>query len=80
MIDLKTWSEFLFDLWKYIKKYHSNETDNFEAAVKDADAIMTRFGSRPLFNGIMFGFLEQKSLEAIRHQACAGDHLNNDTT
>lgn len=67
MIDLKTWSEFLFDLWKYIKKYHSNETDNFEEAIKEADAIMTKY-SRPLFNGIMFGFLEQKSLEAIRHQ------------
>lgn len=68
MIDLKTWSGFMFDFWKFVKAYHSNDTDNMEEAIKAADAIMKKY-DRPLFNGIVFGFLEQKSFEAIRHQS-----------
>ena len=67
MIDLKTWGDFMFTFWKFVKKYHSNATDNMEEAIKEADAIMKKY-NKPLFNGIVFGFLEQKSFEAIRHQ------------
>lgn len=67
MIDLKTWGDFLFAFWKFIKKYHDNSTDNMDDAVKEADSIMKKY-NRPLFNGIIFGFLEQKSFEAIRQQ------------
>lgn len=66
MITLKAWSEFLFDFWKFLKKYHG--TDNFEAAVKEADAIMTKHGSKWIFDGMMFGLLEQLSMESIRNK------------
>lgn len=68
MIDLNTWGDFLFAFWKFIKKYHSNATDNMAEAIKEADVIMKKY-DKPLFNGIVFGFLEQKSFESIRHQS-----------
>lgn len=40
MIDLKTWGDFLFTFWKFIKKYHDNSKDNMDEAVKEADSIM----------------------------------------
>ena len=67
MIDLKVWGEFLFAYWKFIKKYHSNETDNFGECVTEADALMKQYPQH-VFHSMVFGFLEQKSIEAIRKQ------------
>ncbi len=65
MIDLKTWGEWMFAYWKYIKKYHSNETDNFDDCVKEGSKLMDQF-PQPIFRSMVFAFLEQKSIESIR--------------
>lgn len=65
MIDLKTWGEFLFDFWKLIKKYHSNDTDNFQECVTEMNALMKTYPQN-IFNAMVYAFLQQKSVEAIR--------------
>ena len=64
MIELKQWSEFMFDFWKLIKKYQA-EVD-FDALVTEANTIMNKYPQN-LFRSYIFGFLEQKSVEAIRN-------------
>ena len=64
MIELKQWSEFMFDFWKLIKKYQV-EVD-FDALMADANAIMNKYPQN-LFRSYIFGFLEQKNIEAIRN-------------
>lgn len=64
----------MFDFWKFIKKYHDNSEDNMEQAVKEADRIMKKY-DRNLFNMMIFGFLEQKSFEAIRGQKITDDEI-----
>ena len=64
MIELKQWSEFMFDFWKLIKKYQA-EVD-FDALVAEANTIMNKYPQN-LFSSYIFGFLEQKSVEAIRN-------------
>lgn len=64
MIELKQWSEFMFDFWKLIKKYQA-EVD-FDALVAEANTIMNKYPQN-LFRSYIFGFLEQKSVEAIRN-------------
>ena len=63
-IELKQWSEFMFDFWKLIKKYQA-EVD-FDALVAEANTIMNKYPQN-LFRSYIFGFLEQKSVEAIRN-------------
>lgn len=63
MIELKQWSEFMFDFWKLIKKYQA-EVD-FDALMADANTIMNKYPQN-LFRSYIFGFLEQKNIEAIR--------------
>ena len=64
MIELKQWSEFMFDFWKLIKKYQA-EVD-FDALVADANTIMNKYPQN-LFRSYIYGFLEQKNIEAIRN-------------
>lgn len=64
MIELKQWSEFMFDFWKLIKKYQA-EVD-FDALMADANTIMNKYPQN-LFRSYIFGFLEQKNIEAIRN-------------
>lgn len=73
-IKIETWQGFLFDLWKWIKKYWSNETDNYEEAIRAADTIMKKY-DRHLFNAIMFGCLEQKSFESIHGPSATNDEI-----
>lgn len=63
-IELKQWSEFMFDFWKLIKKYQA-EVD-FDALMADANTIMNKYPQN-LFRSYIFGFLEQKNIEAIRN-------------
>lgn len=63
MIDLKTWGDFMFALWKMIKKYQTVE--EFTKLMDDADAIMDKY-PQPVFRMMVLGFLEQKNMEAIR--------------
>ncbi len=64
MIELKQWSEFMFDFWKLIKKYQADV--DFDALVAEANTIMNKYPQN-LFRSYIFGFLEQKSVEAIRN-------------
>lgn len=64
MIDLKTWGDFMFALWKMIKKYQTVE--EFTKLMDDADAIMDKY-PQPVFRMMVLGFLEQKNMEAIRN-------------
>jgi hypothetical protein len=57
----------MWAFWKFVKAYRSNETDNFDEALKAADDLMSKY-SQPLFRGYVMGFLEQKSFEAIRKE------------
>ena len=75
MIDIKTWSEFMFAFWKMIKKYQT--VDNWTALMDEADKIMEKF-VQPVFRGIVLGFLEQKSFENIRNGG-TGTTLKNST-
>jgi hypothetical protein len=54
----------MFDFWKLIKKYQA-EVD-FDALMADANAIMNKYPQN-LFRSYIFGFLEQKNIEAIRN-------------
>jgi Sec7-like guanine-nucleotide exchange factor len=63
MIDQKTWGNFLFALWKMIKKYQTVE--DFSKLMDDADAIMNEF-PEPIFRVLVLGFIEQKNIESIR--------------
>ncbi len=65
MIELKEWSEFMFDFWKLIKK-HQKDVD-FEKLVTDVDVLSKKYPQN-LFRGFLYGFLEQKSIEAIREE------------
>lgn len=62
-LSLKNWSEFLFDFWKLVKKY--DEDVDFDKLIQEVNALGEKYPQN-LFRGFLFGFLEQKSMEAIR--------------
>lgn len=65
MIDIKTWGEFMFAFWKFVKSHHDG--GNWTEIMNDADKIMDQF-PQSVFRGIVFGFLEQTSFEDIRRE------------
>lgn len=64
MIEIKRWGEFMFALWKKIKKYET--VDDWQKLMNEADAMMEQF-PEPVFRAMVLGFLEQKSMESIRN-------------
>ena len=64
MIDVKRWGEFMFALWKKIKKYET--VDDWTKLMDEADKMMEQF-PEPVFRAMVLGFLEQKSMESIRN-------------
>lgn len=64
MIDVKTWGEFMFALWKMIKKYQT--VDDWTKLMDEADKMMAHY-TEPVFRMMILGFLEQKSMESIRN-------------
>lgn len=66
MIDIKTWGEFLFALWKAIKKHQT--VKDWGAFIKEMESMMQQF-PHPIFNTMILAFLEQKSMESIRGNA-----------
>jgi hypothetical protein len=64
MIDVKRWGEFMFALWKKIKKYET--VDDWTKLMDEADALMNEY-PQPVFRSMILAFLEQKSMESIRN-------------
>ena len=64
MIDVKRWGEFMFALWKKIKKYET--VDDWTKLMDEADKMMEQF-PEPVFRSMILAFLEQKSMEGIRN-------------
>jgi len=67
MIDLKTWGEFMFSLWKTIKKYQTVDNCDWPELMDEVDRMMEAF-PLPVFRSIALAFLEQKSMEGIRNE------------
>lgn len=65
MIEQKRWGEFMFAFWKMIKKYMI--VSDWAALMDEADKMMSEY-PEAVFRGIVFGFLEQKSIESIRNE------------
>ena len=67
MIELKQWSEFMFDFWKLIKKYQA-EVD-FDALVAEANTIMNKYSDVIKKNGklIICGYNIDIKLNEIEH-------------
>lgn len=63
MIDQKEWGEFLFALWKVIKKYQV--VNDWPKFMDEADALMEKF-THPVHRGMILGFLEYKNYESMR--------------
>ena len=64
MIDVKTWGEFMFALWKKIKAYET--VKDWTKLMDEADKMMEQF-PEPVFRSMILAFLEQKSMESIRN-------------
>lgn len=55
---MRTWWEFLNELWKFIRKY--GDTDrSWEKVMREAERIYHRFHDRKAFRDILFAVIEE---------------------